>query len=94
MISLAYENYLFIIFLRSNTSITDQANDNCINKMFKTEYDTAFMQWRRRYSSAKTLTRSDINEIISNAYNILQAHHKLESGIINAFRKTRTFPFV
>lgn len=88
----AFDNYLFIIFLRSNASITDQPNDNGANAKFKSCYDIEYAIWRDQYSIACPLSRGFMNKIISSAYTRMQNDRRLVSCIVKAFKITRCFP--
>ena len=90
----ANDRYLFIIFLRSNASITDQPNDNGLNAKFKAAYAREYMIWRQSHSTACPLTRPFVNEIITKAYLRMQADPTLKRCIIEGFKKTRIFPLV
>ena len=88
----ARENYIFVIFLRSNASITDQANDNGFNASFKGAYSRQYAMWTRTYGQGTPFTKAFQNQVITNAYLELKNSVKVKEIIKDAFMKTRCFP--
>ena len=88
----ARENYIFVIFLRSNASITDQANDNGFNASFKGAYSRQYAMWTRTYGQATPFTKAFQNQVLTNAYLELKNSLRVKEMIKDAFMKTRCFP--
>jgi hypothetical protein len=85
---------LFLIFLRSNASIVDQANDNGINAKLKRYYEIAYEAFRELHPAGVVpYTRTYMNEVLSAAWKLLIEDPTTRATIIGGFQITKTYPF-
>ena len=72
---------VYVIFLRSHSSITTQANDNGINEVWKVCYGLCMHQWRESHPGIP-LSKPYVNSIIADAYAMMLARPNVQHVIV------------
>lgn len=87
------DNYVYIFFLKSANSINDQPNDMGPNAMWKSSYDSAFQDWRRRFPTMQFVVGYQ-NSILVDAWKRFTENVKLGDTVRKAWAKSNLYPMV
>lgn len=83
--------HVHVLFLKSNDSINDQANDNGPNAALRRKYNDRYNEWRARFSGI-AYNQSFFKGVIALAWDDFVKDSNTKSIIVEAFKKTRIYP--
>jgi hypothetical protein len=85
--------HVYCLFLKSNDSITDQANDNGPNCSFRSKYSTRYGDWLFAYPGVK-YNPAFFNVVVVQAWSDFVDDPHTKPMIVSAFKKCRIHPLV
>lgn len=88
----ARKHYIFFLYLRSQASTQDQANDRGVNAFFKAIFDREYTQYLEEWPSID-FTRRSLNIVLARTNDTFLADPRLPGVIMKAWDVTGLSPF-